>query len=269
MTNTSASLITFGISHFCEKACWALGWHDIDYNEISWPPGLHQILSKRCGAKRTTLPIVRDGEKVVHGSDAIIDWADAQSKHPSRQLTKEGSREIEECADSIIGWHVRRLAYAEILPRFPQYAKPGLFQNASRTHRFLGDMMWPVTRRLIMQAYGVTDTAAAESRSIWKSNWTSSMRSSATVAPISRGIRSVEPMLQSPACSRLSRGRQRCLSTTRCHSPMISRPTVFVGKVARSCVGSEISAKATGWLGDSSWIRFIASSLWRTFGAGG
>jgi glutathione S-transferase len=166
MTNTSATLITFGISHFCEKARWALDWHDIDYNEISWPPGLHQILSKRCGAKRTTLPIVRDGEKVVQGSDAIIDWADAQSKHPSRQLTKEGSREIEDRADSIIGWHVRRLAYAEILPRFPQYAKPGLFHNASRTHRFLGDMMWPVTRRLIMQAYGVTDTAAAESRSI-------------------------------------------------------------------------------------------------------
>ncbi len=50
MTNSSASLITSGISHFCEKARWALAWHDIDYNEISWPPGLHQILSKRCGA---------------------------------------------------------------------------------------------------------------------------------------------------------------------------------------------------------------------------
>lgn len=166
MAHRDVSLITFGISHFCEKARWALDWHDIDYQELSWPPGLHQILAKRCGAKETTLPIVRDRDKVVQGSDAIIDWADAKAKDASRRLTKESSLEIEERADEIIGWHIRRLAYAEMLPRFPQYAKPGLFQNTSRTHRLVGDMMWPVTRRVMMQAYGVTPTAASESRSI-------------------------------------------------------------------------------------------------------
>lgn len=166
MTPKDVTLITFGISHFCEKARWALDWHEIDYQEISWPPGLHQILTKRCGAQQTTLPIVRDRDQIVQGSDAIIDWADANATDPGRQLTKEGSRDIEARADEVIGWHVRRLAYAEMLPQFPEYAKPGLFQNTSRMHRLVGDLMWPVTRRVIMQSYGVTPTAASESRSI-------------------------------------------------------------------------------------------------------
>ncbi len=65
MTDKEISLITFGLSHFCEKARWALDWHGIDYEEVSWPPGPHQLLAKRCGAKYTSLPIVREGNKVV------------------------------------------------------------------------------------------------------------------------------------------------------------------------------------------------------------
>jgi glutathione S-transferase len=73
MTGTKPQLITFGISHYCEKARWALDWHGVDYDEIGRPPGLHFILAKRCGAKDTTLPILLDGKRVIQGSDAIID----------------------------------------------------------------------------------------------------------------------------------------------------------------------------------------------------
>ena len=58
-------LITFGISHFCGKARWALDWHGIPYEEIGWPPGWHLVLAKRCGATASTLPIVLDGETVI------------------------------------------------------------------------------------------------------------------------------------------------------------------------------------------------------------
>ncbi len=126
-------LITFGISHFCEKARWVLDWHGIAYKEVSWPPGLHQVLAKRCGAKRTTLPIVLDGETVVQGSGAIIDWADQRTQDYSRRLNAPNAREIEQRADDVIGIYVRRLAYAEMLPRFPHLAKPALFSNTSRS----------------------------------------------------------------------------------------------------------------------------------------
>ena len=158
-------LITFGTSLFCEKARWALDWHGIDYQEVGWPPGLHQILAKRCGAKATTLPILLDGETVIQGSGAIIDWADQRAQERGRELTLADARKIEERADDVIGVHVRRLAYAEMLPKYPHLAKPGLFQNVSRAHQAIGNMMWPVTRRAMMKMYDITPTAASESRS--------------------------------------------------------------------------------------------------------
>ena len=164
MMEARPRLITFGISHFCEKARWVFDWHGIAYKEVSWPPGLHQVLAKRCGAKRTTLPIVLDGETVVQGSGAIIDWADQRTQDHSRRLNAPNAREIEQRADDVIGIHVRRLAYAEMLPRFPHLAKPALFSNTSRSHRLIGNMMWPVTRQVMMRMYDVRSGAAAESR---------------------------------------------------------------------------------------------------------
>jgi glutathione S-transferase len=165
MTQARSRLVTFGISHFCEKARWALDWHGIPYEEISWPPGVHVILAKRCGAKSTTLPILLDGETVVQGSGAIIDWADQNARDPARRLTLADSLEVEQRVDDVIGVHARRLAYAEMLPRFSHLAKPALFSNASTANRLIGDMMWPVTRRIMMRIYDVKPGAASESRS--------------------------------------------------------------------------------------------------------
>ncbi len=157
-------LITFGISHFCEKARWALDWHGIAYEEISWAPGLHQVLAKRYGAKATTLPILLDGEDVIQGSGAIIDWAEQRAGHSARSLAAEGAPDIERRADEVLGVHVRRLAYAEMLPQSP-YLATELFRNLSSSHHAIGSLMWPVTRRIIMRMYEITPTAASESRS--------------------------------------------------------------------------------------------------------
>jgi glutathione S-transferase len=164
MAHARPRLITFGASHFCEKARWALDWHGIAYEEVSWPPGVHRILARRCSAKGASLPIVLDGETVIQGSGAIIDWADQQAQDHARGLTLADSLEIERRADSIIGVHVRRLAYAETLPRFPHLAKPALFRNASSLHRLIGNLMWPVSRRVMMRMYDITPEAVSESR---------------------------------------------------------------------------------------------------------
>ena len=164
MPHARPRLITFGISHFCEKARWALDWHGIAYDEVSWPPGVHGILAKRCGAKGTTLPIVLDGETAIQGSAAIIDWADQQAQDHARRLTLADSLEIEQRADRVIGVHVRRLEYAETLPRSPHLVKPALFRNASNSHRLIGNPMWPLSRRIMMRMYDITPEAASESR---------------------------------------------------------------------------------------------------------
>lgn len=164
MSNARPKLITFGISHFCEKARWALDWHGIEYEEVGWPPGLHQILAKRWGAKATTVPILLDGAQLIQESGTIIDWADQRAQDRGRELTRSDALKIEQRADDIIGVHIRRLFFAEMLPKSPYLTRPGLFLNSSVSHRFVGSMMWPVTWRVMMKMYDITPDAASDSR---------------------------------------------------------------------------------------------------------
>ncbi|MGD9378768.1 MAG: glutathione S-transferase [Methyloceanibacter sp.] len=164
MSDHRPSLITFGISPFCEKARWALDWHGIAYKEIGWPAGVHQILAKGKGAKSTTLPILLDGEELIQESSAIIDWSEKDVQDQDRTLTRSEALKVEQRADNIIGVQTRRLYYASMLPNFPHLTKPGLFCNSSASHRFVGNIMWPVTWRIIMKTYDITPKAAAESR---------------------------------------------------------------------------------------------------------
>ena len=153
-------LVVFGISHFCEKARWALDWHGISYTEIGWPPGLHRALLKQHGAKGSSLPVVLDGDLVVEGSGAIIDWAESKAQDRTRSLNPQTgdlaeTREIERRADEVVGFHVRRLAYAETLPYYSHLVRPTLFLRCTAWHRLIGGVMWPVTRRIMMQMYDI------------------------------------------------------------------------------------------------------------------
>jgi glutathione S-transferase len=162
-------LATFATSHFCEKARWALDWHGIEYDEVIWPPGLHRVLAARAGAKATSLPLLIGAGEVVEGSGAIIDWAERNAPDRNRSLTPEaGSDEtlgIEQRADKVIGIHVRRLAYAALLPRHADVVRRAMLQSAAGWHRIAGNLTWPLVWRLIMKGYDIGPDAAADSRS--------------------------------------------------------------------------------------------------------
>jgi glutathione S-transferase len=114
MPSALPRLVTFGISHFCEKARWPLDWHGVRYEEIRWPIGLHRVLAKRCCAQCAILPILLAGDAVVQGSGEIVDWADQQANGRERYLTVANTLDLEQRADNVIGVQVRRLAYAEM-----------------------------------------------------------------------------------------------------------------------------------------------------------
>ncbi|MEM8689121.1 MAG: glutathione S-transferase family protein [Pseudomonadota bacterium] len=157
-------LFVFGISHYCEKARWALDWHGLSYQEVNWPPGPHLVLAKRLGAKRTSVPILADGDDLIQGSDKITDWADAHTDARSPGLTTPDACALEVRADKNIGIHTRRLAYAECLQTHPHVVKPALFHNLRPVHSILANLMWPLTRRAMIKAYRLTGNAAEESR---------------------------------------------------------------------------------------------------------
>jgi len=165
MTPRPPRLFTMAISHYCEKARWALDWHGVPYVEEVWAIGPHRILAQHHGAPAGTLPILSDGKMVVQGSGDIIDWADEHGR-VGDGLTPAHAREIEQRADAVIGVHVRRLAYAEMLPRHAHLVKAGFSQRLSVAQRLAGTVMWPVTRRLMMRMMDIRPEAASESRAI-------------------------------------------------------------------------------------------------------
>jgi len=167
-TRDRPRLATFATSHYCEKARWALEWHGIAFDEVTWPPGLHRLLAARGGAKATSLPLLIGCGEVVEGSSAIIDWAERNAAESDRSLTPDTGRDhaaaIEQRADEVIGIHVRRLAYAALLPGHADVVKRAMFQSAAGWHRRAGNLTWPLVWRLIMKTYDVGPGAAADSR---------------------------------------------------------------------------------------------------------
>lgn len=168
MPASEPKLITFAISHFCEKARWALEWHGIGYTEARWAPGPHIVLTRRLGAPTTTLPVLVAGDRTIQGSDRVIDWTDAHDPGPERCLTPPGheaeARAIERRAGEAIGVQIRRLIYAETLTRHPGAVRPGLFQGSPPVQRAIGRALWPLLRRLTIKVLDAAPSAAEDAR---------------------------------------------------------------------------------------------------------
>jgi len=167
-SDTKPRLITFGISHYCEKARWALDWHAIEYEEVCWPPGIHLMLARRLGTQRSTLPILLSAGGLIQDSSRIVDWADQHGNERERRLAIDGESaeadEIERRLNEHTAVQVRRYVYAETLAEHPEAVKPALFMNTARRHRLLAQLMWPITRKRIMAGYDATPATVADAR---------------------------------------------------------------------------------------------------------
>src|SRR5210317_1094815 len=72
---TRPILYLFAISHYCEKARWALDRAGIDYELHHLAPGLHRRFAKKHGLPRSSVPILQSGDTLIQDSSAIVDWA--------------------------------------------------------------------------------------------------------------------------------------------------------------------------------------------------
>src|SRR3954451_24869544 len=68
-------LLTIPISHYCEKARWALDRAGVDYREERHAQGIHQVMAKRAGGGKTVPVLVAD-EGVFPESEDILRYAD-------------------------------------------------------------------------------------------------------------------------------------------------------------------------------------------------
>jgi glutathione S-transferase len=104
-------LITIPISHYCEKARWALALGGIEYREERHVQGPSRIASKRAGGNGTT-PVLVTPTGVLTESEDIVAYAD-----PSLRQRDAAVLEITRWLDKDLGVVGRRLMYAIVLQR--------------------------------------------------------------------------------------------------------------------------------------------------------
>jgi len=159
-------LYQFPISHFCEKARWALDYKGVEWRPTTLLPGLHVRTATRLGGK-STVPILVDRGRAIQGSGAIIDYLDARV--PARSLTpadpdaQREAREWEQYLDAEVGVHVRRWLYSVFLD-YPDRLIPLFTQGGPWYGPILYRLIFPQVRRRIRALLHINERTARESR---------------------------------------------------------------------------------------------------------
>lgn len=164
MADAAAVLVTIPLSHYCEKARWALDRVGLAYAEEPHAPLFHRLATRR--DDRGTVPVlVHDGRRYAD-STAILEHADATQGgdllYPRDAALGHEVRALEETFDTKLGPHSRRWAYAELLGR-PEVLGELWSRGVPLHEALLLPLITPLARRLVRAAYNVTADGAQRS----------------------------------------------------------------------------------------------------------
>lgn len=161
------TLVTISISHYCEKARWALDRAGIAYDEHRHLPGLHRVAVRRAGGNLTA-PVLVCPEGEVHAESAdIIAWADARMAPERRVIPADPSLAAEAQAlaadyDERLGPHTRRWVYYSLRGR-RDLATPSLTAGVPTWQRGTFRLTYPPISFVINKVLDITAETAAES----------------------------------------------------------------------------------------------------------
>jgi glutathione S-transferase len=165
-------LVTIPISHYCEKARWALDRVGMPYREDRHIQGVHRLAARRAGGG-STVPVLVTPDGSVGESHQILEWVDRQTPVEHRLFPEEPERRREVellCSrfDELLGPRGRRLMYINMLPqrelvlRFNNLAVPSW---EDRTVRY----GWPLVVRFIGHALEISPGIETEDEAVvWR-----------------------------------------------------------------------------------------------------
>jgi glutathione S-transferase len=154
-------LITIAISHFCEKARWALDLARVAYVEEAHPPLVHLVAIKRAGATGDTVPVLVTPEGTLSDSTDILRWADARAG--LGLYAHDEAAPLEDGFDESLGPHVRRWAYSFVL-RDGAVTRALLTTGASRRASLAYRVAQPAITSLMWRGLNITDESVERSR---------------------------------------------------------------------------------------------------------
>ena len=116
-----ARLVAIPISHYCEKARWALDRAGVAYREERHIQVVHRIAARRAGGGNT-VPVLVTADGVFAQSADILAYADRHTEPAARLYPEDPAQRAEVVAlardfDADLGPQGRRWMYFHILPR--------------------------------------------------------------------------------------------------------------------------------------------------------
>lgn len=139
-----ARLYTLTISHFCERARWALDVSRFPYDEVRWAPGSHAVAARKLGAASGATPILLVDGDLIQGSGRILDRLSLPGADPAVE-----ERLVDQTAPLI-----RRCLYAGLLPFRGSGVRAALLRGVRGRQALVGRALWPVLRPKMIQLMG-------------------------------------------------------------------------------------------------------------------
>jgi glutathione S-transferase len=158
-------LITIPISHYCEKARWALERAGLRYREQRHVQGRHRVAARRAGGG-PTVPVLVTPQCVIGESEQILVWVDGHTPSEHRLFPAQPAARAEVLAlcrrfDEQLGPRGRRLMYVHMLAQRGlalRYNNQGVPRWEDRAIRW----GWPLVARFLRRELGITPGVQAE-----------------------------------------------------------------------------------------------------------
>ncbi len=162
--NEKPRLITIPVSHFCEKARWALDRAGIEYTEERHVQVVHCFFVRRAGGGWTA-PILKCKEGVFPESTNILTYADRHTGvdhrlYPDDPTERMEVRALERHFDNDLGPHSRRWMYFQLLGHSDVIRKYN-YTGVSSWEQTIFTPLFPVAARFIERYLDITPQTAA------------------------------------------------------------------------------------------------------------
>jgi glutathione S-transferase len=147
------------VSHFSEKARWALDYKYIPHVRRAAPPGRHQAIARSLTGS-ATFPVLVLGDEAIGDSTRII--AAVEHRHPEPPLypadpdARHRALEIEEFFDEELGPHLRLLVLHHLLPS-PKLLLGTFFPDLPRRIEVAARATFPIRRRKVIADFGIDE----------------------------------------------------------------------------------------------------------------
>jgi glutathione S-transferase len=149
------------VSHYNEKARWALDYKRVPHVRRAAAPGRHRAIAKRLSGARTFPVLVLDGEAIAD-STLIIEALELRCPepplYPADREARRRALEIEDFFDEELGPFMRLLVISQML-QSEKLIVGAFLPDLGISRRLAARAMFPLHRRRVIAEFGIDDAS--------------------------------------------------------------------------------------------------------------